>query len=81
MEKNIKAELTYIVDDGQQSIRYVDWPEESHKSHIASYEKKMMPIRDGRVSNENFNLNTHGFLLEHDPTEAVSYTHLRAHET
>jgi hypothetical protein len=28
MKKNIKAELTYIVDDGQPSIRYVDWPEE-----------------------------------------------------
>ena len=73
MEKNIKAELTYIVDDGQPSIRYVDWPEESHKSHIASYEKKMMPIRDGRVSNENFNLNTHGFLMENDPTEVCDF--------
>ena len=40
MTKEITAYLNYIVDDGQPSIRYVDQPEESHKSHIASYEKK-----------------------------------------
>ena len=26
----VDAELTYIVDDGKPSIRYVDWPEEEH---------------------------------------------------
>ena len=28
MQNHITADLTYIIDDGQPSIRYVDWPEE-----------------------------------------------------
>ena len=44
MENYITAELTYIIDDGQPSIRYVDWPEEEHKAHIAAYEKRTTQI-------------------------------------
>ena len=36
----VDAELTYIVDDGKPSIRYVDWPEEKHNERLASYEAR-----------------------------------------
>ena len=73
MTKEITAYLNYIVDDGQPSIRYVDWPEESHKSHIALYEKKMTTIHDGRASKEEFCLNQHGFLLTNNPTKMNNF--------
>ena len=44
MENYITADLTYIIDDGPPSIRYVDWPEEEHKAHIATYEKRTTKI-------------------------------------
>ena len=34
--KFVDAELTYIIDDGKPSIRYVDWPEEQHNENRRS---------------------------------------------
>ena len=33
----VEAELDYIVDDGIPPVRYVDWPEQAHKAHPATY--------------------------------------------
>ena len=41
----VDAELNYIVDDGQPSIRYVDWPEEAHNEHIPPYERRRTRIQ------------------------------------
>ena len=50
MENYITAELTYIIDDGQPSISYVDWPEEEHKAHILSLIHNSEPTRQERIS-------------------------------
>jgi len=69
----VDAELTYIVDDGQPSIRYVDWPEEAHNEHIASYEPRRTRIMNGRVTGGPFALASHGFkLVDHD-TEMTDF--------
>lgn len=57
----VEAELSYVVDDGQPSVRYVDWPEEAHKAHLPTYEAHRMRIRNGRTAGERFSLPTHGF--------------------
>jgi hypothetical protein len=59
----VDAELNYIVDDGQPSIRYVDWPEEAHKERIAPYEQRQTRIQNGRVTGGPFELASHGFKL------------------
>ena len=65
--KAVDAELTDIVDDGQPSIRYVDWPEEAHNERIAPYEKRQTRIHNGRVIGGPFSLPSHGFtLVSHD---------------
>ena len=59
----VEAELSYIVDDGIPPVRYVDWPEEAHKAHPATYENHKMRIENGRISGEKFTLPSHGFTL------------------
>jgi hypothetical protein len=59
----VEADLSYVVDDGQPSIRYIDWPEEEHKAHLPAYETHRMRIRNGRTAGERFTLPTHGFRL------------------
>ena len=62
-ESWVEATLNYIVDDGQPSVRYVDWPEEAHKERIPTYEQKQVRIHNGRVSGGPFSLASHGFTL------------------
>jgi hypothetical protein len=64
----VDAELNYIVDDGQPSIRYVDWPEEAHNEHIPPYELRQTRIHNGRVIGRPFSLPSHGFKLVDHPT-------------
>ena len=59
----IDAELTYIVDDGKPSIRYVDWPEEKHNERLASYEPRQTRIFNGRLLANPAKLDTFGFEL------------------
>ena len=73
MQNYITADLTYIIDDGQPSIRYVDWPEEEHKAHIAAYEKRTTKIYNGRDAEEKFRLHHHGFVLADNPTKNVKF--------
>lgn len=59
----VEADLSYVVNDGQPSIRYIDWPEEAHKAHLPAYETHRMRIWNGRTAGETFTLPTHGFRL------------------
>ena len=59
----IDAELTYIVDDGKPSIRYVDWPEEKHNERLASYEARQTRIFNGRLLANPPKLDDFGFEL------------------
>jgi hypothetical protein len=62
----VEADLNYVVDDGQPSVRYIDWPEEEHKAHLPSYEARRVRIWNGRRASERFSLPTHGFnLVQH----------------
>ena len=70
-DEYVDAELTYIVDDGKPSIRYVDWPEEEHNESIASYEPRMTRILNGRFLTPSPELNDFGFKLL-DSKSAVS---------
>jgi hypothetical protein len=60
----VEAEMNYIVDDGIPPVRYVDWPEEAHNAHVPTYLPHLVRIHDGRRSDEEFTLPTHGFSLE-----------------
>jgi hypothetical protein len=63
----VEADLSYVVDDGQPSIRYSDWPEEAHNAHLPTYESRHVRIVNGRTAGERFTLPTHGFtLVRHD---------------
>ncbi len=59
----VEADLSYVVDDGQPSIRYIDWPEEAHKAHLPTYAAHRMRIWNGRTADERFTLATHGFQM------------------
>ena len=59
----VDAELTYIVDDGKPSIRYVDWPEEKHNERLASYEPRRTRILNGRLLENPPELDDFGFKL------------------
>ena len=59
----VDAELTYIVDDGKPSIRYVDWPEEKHNERLASYEARQTRIFNGRLLANPPKLDDFGFEL------------------
>ena len=65
----VDAKLNYIVDDGQPSIRYVDWPEQAHKERIAPYELRQTRILNGRVTGGPFSLASHGFKLVNHQTK------------
>lgn len=63
----VEADLNYVVDDGQPSIRYIDWPEEAHNAHLPTYEVRRTRIWNGRTAGERFSLPTHGFrMVRHD---------------
>ncbi len=63
----VEADLNYVVDDGQPSIRYIDWPEEAHNAHLPTYEARRTRIWNGRTADERFSLPTHGFrMVRHD---------------
>jgi hypothetical protein len=59
----VEADLQYVVDDGQPSIRYIDWPEEEHKARLPRYETHRVRIHNGRKADERFTLPSHGFTL------------------
>ena len=82
----VDAELTYIVDDGKPSIRYVDWPEEKHNERLASYEARQTRIFNGRLLANPPKLDDFGFeLLKrrsavsnfYDETEVKNYIILK----
>ncbi|NQU72772.1 MAG: methyltransferase [Rhodospirillales bacterium] len=59
----VEADVNYIVDDGIPPVRYLDWPEEAHKAHPATYEGHRVRIHNGRIADQEFTLPTHGFKL------------------
>ena len=59
----VEAEVNYVVDDGRPPVQYIDWPEEAHKAHPATYEARRVRIENGRLSGEDFTLPTHGFAF------------------
>ena len=59
----IDAEVNYIVDDGIPPVRYVDWPEEEHNTHRATYENHTVRIPNARTCGETFTLPSHGFTF------------------
>ena len=69
----VEAELQYVVDDGQPSIRYIDWPEEAHNAHLPTYETHRVRIHNGRRSGEEFTLAAHGFRLVNRPTAVKDF--------
>jgi hypothetical protein len=50
----VEADLSYVVDDGQPSIRYIDWPEEAHKAHLPTYELRRVRIVNGRTAGARY---------------------------
>ena len=70
---NIEAEVNYIIDDGIPPVRYVDWPEEEHKTHRPAYETRRVQIQNGRNCGEEFSLPTHGFALVEHITEVKNF--------
>jgi len=46
----VEADLSYVVDDGQPSVRYIDWPEEAHNAHVPTYELRRVRIVNGRTA-------------------------------
>ncbi len=69
----VEAELDYIVDDGIPPVRYVDWPEEAHKAHPATYEKHRTRIHNGRDMAGAFALPSHGFSLVGHETKMQNF--------
>jgi hypothetical protein len=59
----VEANLQYIIDDGIPPVMYIDWPEEEHKAHPPTYEKRIVKIENGRPRQEEFKLSTHGFTF------------------
>ena len=60
----IEADVNYIIDDGEDPILYVDWPEEEHNARLPNYETHSCRIHDGRPLADQFSLPTHGFCFK-----------------
>ena len=71
--ESVEGELSYIVDDGKQSVRYVDWPEEAHKTHIPPYERRRVTIHNARLQTEAFALEQQGFVLREQPSAMSNF--------
>ncbi len=69
----VEADLQYVVDNGEPSIRYIDWPEEEHNARLPTYEKHRVRIYNGRTASEQFTLPTHGFTLVQHPTAVKDF--------
>jgi len=64
----VETELSFIVDDGEKPVMYVDWPEEAHKAHPATYVGHRCRITDGRPMASAFTLPDFGFSFHYEPS-------------
>ena len=71
--KSVEAEVSYIVDDGVPPVRYVDWPEMEDQNVKARYETKRVTIRNGRATDEDITLPTHGFAFVKHETKMENF--------
>ena len=44
---SVEADLNYIVDNGQEPILYVDWPEEEH-NEVPHHTRTVRPCNDNK---------------------------------
>ena len=72
-EAFIDTELSYVVDDGAPSVRYIDWPEQAHNEHLPTYERKLTRINNGRTAGEEFSLPSHGFAFRDHETAVKDF--------
>ncbi|MEE2760128.1 MAG: CmcJ/NvfI family oxidoreductase [Pseudomonadota bacterium] len=69
----VETELHFIVDDGEKPVMYVDWPEEAHKAHPATYIAHRCRIADGRPMASAFTLPDFGFSFHHEPSQVKNF--------
>ena len=70
---SVEADLNYIVDNGQEPILYVDWPEEEHNEVPPVFEERKCSITDGREKISEFNISTYGFTFLHSPSRVSNF--------
>lgn len=64
----VQAELSYIVDTGVKPVNETYGPGGILRSERATFDRHVVPIRDGRPLRESFSLDTSGFVLADHPT-------------
>ena len=71
-EASITADITYTVDTGEKLINGTFGPATEGRLNTGTYERRPMPIRDGRAAT-GLGLDTSGFLLVGHPTRVTDF--------
>ena len=69
----IEAKLNYIVDNGIKPVQYIDRPEDSDKTIVASYEQIPCKIYNGRPISKTFSVASHGFAFVDSHTKVTNF--------
>jgi hypothetical protein len=72
-EGYVHAALSYIVDTGVKPVNETYGPGGIMRSERATFERHVVPIRDGRPLRASFSLDTSGFVLADHPTAMQNF--------
>src|SRR5687768_777019 len=68
----ITADITYTVDNGEKLINGTFGPATAARLNTGTYERRPMPIADGRAA-AGLGLETSGFALVEHPTKVTDF--------
>jgi hypothetical protein len=72
-ETVVHAALSYIVDTGVKPVNETHGPGGLMRSERATFERHIVPIRDGRPVRESFSLDSSGFVLADHSTAVKNF--------
>ena len=69
----IEADITYTLDTGEKLINGTFGPPTADRLNTGSYERKRLPVRDGRAAGADLSLEGAGFMLAEHRTAVTDF--------
>ena len=69
----IEADITYTLDTGEKLINGTFGPPTADRLNTGSYERKRLPVRDGRAAGADLSLEGAGFMLAEHRTAVSNF--------